>query len=110
VISPQSTPVERRPEDKPAAQRQAPLFDGKMAEALGGRWSDIQAGFADEPRRSVEQADSLVAEIMQQLAQAFSQARSNLERQWDRGDDVNTEDLRQVLRRYRSFFDRLLSM
>src|SRR5919202_4430167 len=110
VIAPESSPVQRAEPDQPAAERHEPLFDSSRAETLRGRWADIQAGFVDEPRRAVEQADSLVAEVMQQLAQAFSEARSGLESQWDRGDDINTEDLRQALRRYRSFFDRLLAM
>jgi hypothetical protein len=110
VISPESEPVQRGQADQASAERHEPLFDSSRAEALRGRWTDVQAGFVDEPRRAVEQADSLVAEVMQQLAQAFSEARSSLESQWDRGDDINTEDLRQALRRYRSFFDRLLSM
>jgi len=74
------------------------------------RWDTIQTGFVDEPRQSVEQADSLVAEVMQRLAEVFANERSNLEDQWSRGNDVSTEDLRIALRRYRSFFDRLLSM
>jgi hypothetical protein len=110
VIRPESKPVERSQADQSVVERHEPLFDSSRAEALRGRWTDIQAGFVDEPRRAVEQADSLVAEVMQQLAQAFSEARSGLESHWDRGDDINTEDLRQALRRYRSFFDRLLSM
>jgi hypothetical protein len=110
VIAPESRPVQRGQADESPAERQEPLFDSSRAETLRGRWTDIQAGFVDEPRRAVEQADSLVAEVMQQLAQAFSEARSGLESQWDRGDDINTEDLRQALRRYRSFFDRLLTM
>jgi hypothetical protein len=64
----------------------------------------------DEPRRAVEEADELVAEAIRQLAQSFAEARTNLEHQWDRGDDVSTEDLRQALQRYRSFFGRLLSV
>ena len=52
----------------------------------------------------------MVAEIMQRLAQVFAEERSRLEQQWDRGEDTDTEALRQALRRYRSFFDRLLSM
>jgi hypothetical protein len=66
-------------------------------------------GFVDEPRRAVEQADALVADLMQRLASVFSDERKSLEGQWDRGDDVSTEDLRVALQRYRSFFDRLLS-
>jgi hypothetical protein len=47
---------------------------------------------------------------MQRLAEVFADERGKLEGQWSRGDDVSTEDLRIALRRYRSFFDRLLSM
>jgi hypothetical protein len=73
------------------------------------QWEQIQVGFVDEPRGAVEQADSLVAELMQRLASSFSDERSRLEGQWDRGDEVSTEDLRVALTRYRSFFERLLS-
>jgi hypothetical protein len=70
----------------------------------------VQGGFVDEPRRAVEQADALVATVVKRLAEGFAKERSTLEQQWDRGDDVTTEDLRVVLQRYRSFFDRLLSV
>jgi hypothetical protein len=73
-------------------------------------WDAIQTAFVDEPRQSVEQADGLVAEVMQRLAEMFADERGKLEGQWNQGDDVSTEDLRHALRRYRSFFDRLLSM
>jgi hypothetical protein len=105
-----TAPVARRPEDQASTERQAPLFAGSEAEDFRSRWSDIQAGFVDEPRHAVEQADSLVAEVMQQLAKVFADERSQLEKQWDSGQDTDTEALRQALRRYRSFFDRLLSM
>jgi hypothetical protein len=64
----------------------------------------------DEPRHAVEGADALVAETMKRLAETFSEERSALERQWESGDEVSTEDLRLALRRYRSFFKRLLSV
>lgn len=86
-----------------------PLFAGDDAERFRARWQEIQAAFVDEPRKAVESADSLVADLMQRLAETFSQERSNLESQWDSGDDASTEDLRVALQRYRSFFDRLLS-
>lgn len=74
------------------------------------RWDSIQTGFVDEPRQAVEQADTLVAEVMQRLAETFAQERAKLEGQWSRGDNVSTEDLRLALQRYRSFFTRLLAM
>jgi hypothetical protein len=88
----------------------APLVDRSTAEELRRRWDQIQTGFVDEPRRAVEEADSLVAEAMKRLAENFATQRNALEQQWDHGDQVSTEDLRQALRSYRSFFQRLLSM
>jgi hypothetical protein len=87
-----------------------PLFPSGEAEGFRSRWGDVQTGFVDEPRSAVEQADGLVAEMMKRLAQVFTDERSKLEEQWSRGDDISTEDLRQALRRYRSFMDRLLSV
>ena len=86
------------------------LFRETETSELSRRWSDIQASFVDQPRHAVESADSLVAETMQRLAQTFAAARENLEKQWDRGEKVTTEDLRVTLQRYRAFFDRLLSV
>ena len=88
----------------------ATLFPEKEANDFRTRWTDIQTGFVDEPRRSVEHADALVAEVIKRLANSFAEERSKLEGQWGRGDDVSTEDLRVALRRYRSFFDRLLNV
>ena len=85
------------------------LFTDNDVNDLRGRWSNVQTGFVDEPRRAVEEADKLVATVMQRLAEGFANERSNLEKAWDRGDNVSTEDLRVALRRYRSFFDRLLN-
>jgi hypothetical protein len=74
------------------------------------QWSTIQTGFVDEPRRTVEDADKLVAALMHRFAEGFANERSGLEKQWDRGDNVSAEDLRLALQRYRSFFDRLLKL
>jgi hypothetical protein len=73
-------------------------------------WDKIQVSFVDEPRKAVEQADSLVAQVMQHIARTFSDERKSLEGQWSRGDNVSTEDLRIALQRYRTFFSRLLSV
>jgi hypothetical protein len=87
-----------------------PLFPSSELETLRTRWKEVQTAFVDEPRRAVEQADGLVASAMKRLAEVFADERSQLEKQWDRGDSVSTEDLRVALQRYRSFFDRLLSV
>jgi hypothetical protein len=78
-------------------------------EGFRSRWEDIQVRFVDEPRGAVEDADALVATVMQRLAEGFAQERERLEAQWGRGEDISTEDLRIALQRYRSFFQRLLS-
>jgi hypothetical protein len=96
-------------ESAQAAEEHGPLLPDDESEGFTNRWRDIQTGFVDEPRNSVAQADALVAELMQRLAAGFSEERQRLEAQWDRGEDVSTEDLRVALTRYRSFFDRLLS-
>jgi hypothetical protein len=86
-----------------------PLLPDDQSERFTTQWQEIQTSFVDRPRESVEQADALVADLMQRLAASFSNERERLEAQWDSGDDVSTEDLRVALTRYRSFFDRLLS-
>ena len=90
--------------------RSTPLFASNESDDFRHRWADIQAAFVDEPRQAVEKADALVAEAMKRLAEIFSRERENLEKEWAKGGDVSTEDLRVALRRYRSFFDRLLSV
>ena len=88
----------------------AQLLNPQDREAMTRRWRDIQADFVDQPQKAMQDADALVAGLMQQLAQMFSQERSQLEAQWSRGDQVSTEDLRVSLQRYRAFFERLLSV
>ena len=87
-----------------------PLFSESEMGEFRSRWSSVQTGFVDEPRRTVEDADKLVASVMQRLAEGFANERSGLEKQWDAGDHVSTEDLRVALQRYRAFFDRLLKL
>jgi hypothetical protein len=87
-----------------------PLFSAEAAKDFRGRWDAIQVNFVDEPRQVVEQADGLVAVAMKRLAEMFAAERARLEGQWDRGDNVSTEDLRLALQRYRSFFGRILSV
>jgi len=99
------------PADSPgeAVTDTPPLLPPDQIQAARGTWATVQAGFVDEPRRSVKEADQLVAQLMQQLAEGFAREREQLESRWDQGDDVSTEDLRVVLQRYRSFFNRLLA-
>jgi hypothetical protein len=91
-------------------QEMGPLFSGNEANTLRAQWDAIQVGFVDEPRGAVQQADNLVAGTMKRLAEIFANERGNLEGQWGKGENVSTEELRLALRRYRSFFGRLLSV
>ena len=86
------------------------LFAPGAADSFRTRWLEIQASFVDEPGRSVEQADLLVAEVMKQLAKTFAEKRAKLEPQLVKGEAISTEDLRIALQHYRSFFDRLLTI
>ncbi|HEY5057041.1 MAG TPA: hypothetical protein VII58_12830 [Acidobacteriaceae bacterium] len=85
------------------------LFPEDELHNFRARWDQVQTSFVDEPRKAVEQADNLVANVVKRIAEQFSAERDKLEHRWDKGDEVNTEDLRQTFRSYRSFFDRLLS-
>jgi hypothetical protein len=96
-------------EDALGVERRELLFGGNDDDRYRARWHDIQAEFVDHPRESVERADELVADVMHTLTQAFAAERGRLESQWDQGDDVDTEDLRVALTRYRSFFERLVN-
>ncbi len=84
------------------------LVPAERAEDYGSRWDALKGDFVDEPRRAVRQADELVGELLDELQRLFGDQRRNLEQGFDH-DRASTEDLRLALRRYRSFFDRLLS-
>ena len=122
-VSSGQSPLPDAPVGQPAQGRQAapggdPGTDGRAhaqlledqeLRSMLAQWKDIQAEFVDEPRKAVQDADALVAELMQRLAQTFASERDQLESRWAGGDNVSTEDLRRGLRRYRSFFERLLA-
>ena len=101
-------PPVNRGEPAPAANH--PLFPEDVANEFRSKWDRIQTSFVDEPRTAVQQADELVAQAIKRLAESFANERNRLESQWDRGDQINTEDLRVALQTYRSFFQRLLAI
>jgi len=104
--------VTANPPSQPEAAeaRALPMFSGDESSGYRTRWEAVQTGFVDEPRKAVEEADALVAQVIKRLSEVFADERTSLEHQWDRGDQISTEDLRIALRKYRSFFDRLLSL
>ena len=87
-----------------------PLFDDNEAEKFRTQWLNIQSKFVDNPRESVREADELVAGVLKSVTMGFHERRTALEKQWNNGDKVSTEDMRLSLKRYRSFFERLLTL
>jgi hypothetical protein len=103
-VEPAQAPVET------AESSDQMLFnDGELTD-MRSRWTEVQSAFVDDPRDCVQKADGLVADVVDKLTSGFSHARSHLEEQWDRGEQVSTEDLRIALTRYREFFERLLAV
>ena len=95
---------------RPVETKATPLFAAADADAYRTQWGGIQTGFVDEPRKAVAEADSLVADVMKRLAEVFANERQQLESRWERTENVSTEELRQAMQRYRSFFERLLAV
>jgi hypothetical protein len=91
------------------SETHTPLLPREQGDELAERWQEIQASFVDRPQEAVQEADALVADLMQRITTTFAGERERLEKQWAEGDDESTEDLRVALTNYRSFFDRLLS-
>lgn len=88
----------------------AALFLPASAKAFQDQWDAVQIGFVDDPKQAVRQADELVAQVMKNLADTFSNERNKLESQVEQPEQATTENLRVALHRYRSFLQRLLSL
>jgi hypothetical protein len=73
------------------------------------RWQRAQATFVDDPREAVQEAGAIVQDVLGRLDESFENERGRLESSWEAGDEPSTEDLRLALRRYRTFFERLLA-
>jgi hypothetical protein len=94
---------------EPPPQTPQSVLSQQQVDELRERWNTIQTAFIDEPQRSVKDADALVASATKQITDTFANQRTELEKQWSRGDQVSTEELRLTLQQYRTFFSRLLS-
>jgi hypothetical protein len=107
--APMGGPVPDTYQEREVQDSNVPLLPQDQLGQFQGRWTSIQSEFVDEPKAAVTEADSLVAEVIQQLAERFANQRSELEQAWSSGSEVSTEDLRLALQHYRSFFHRLLA-
>jgi hypothetical protein len=88
----------------------AALFTEEATTDFRSRWDLVQRSFVDNPQEAVHAGDELVAQVIASLAETFSNQRSQLESELNQTDQSSTENLRLALRRYRSFFERLLAI
>ena len=107
-FDPIAEPIVKQVSDDAPVGSLIPLLNHEDSEHLRTRWNEIQGWFVDDPRAAVQQADTLVANVIDKITEMFANERGLLEGQWKQGDDVSTEDLRQALQHYRSFFNRLV--
>jgi len=91
------------PEAGPAPFEQ--FIETAEADRLRKQWSEVQAGFIDDPEGTVREADELAAEIVNALGRALAERKRSLD---EHGRD-GTEELRLTLRGYREFVDRMLA-
>ena len=101
---------QQSPQATPAKEPLAALFPPEAADDFRRRWDTIQIGFVDDPRAAVQNADELVANVLRSLASSFADQRSQIENRVGQDGAGNTEEMRVALQRYRSFFQRLLTL
>ncbi|MBT2301797.1 hypothetical protein J7E70_15150 [Variovorax paradoxus] len=101
---------QRAPAEREQDESLDPLFSAEAARDFRASWDAVQIGFVDDPKQAVRQADELVRQVLDNLKQTFSNERGALDGKTDGADQASTEHLRMALRRYRSFFQRLLSL
>ena len=115
ATGPEDATAQREPNDdvgtSDRAGQDAPvrLLEADELHAVVSKWREIQAGFVDQPKRAMQEADELVSQLMDRLSQTFAEQREQLESRWSEAETISTEELRMGLQRYRSFFERLLA-
>lgn len=111
VETPLDSTIYSTPVEEPVKMNEpslAALLGQNESSHFRSRWNEIQGMFVDEPRTAVQQADQLVSDVIEMITRMFSDEHNTLEEQWNQGNDVSTEDLRQALQHYRTFFNRLV--
>ncbi|WP_406215456.1 hypothetical protein [Streptomyces canus] len=96
---------------------EAQLLPHEECDKLSTRLQQAVAGFVDEPRSAVEEADHVLEEVAARFTDAVKQRRRTLRSSWQTGDGGrddkavgagDTEQLRLALRDYRELTERLL--
>ena len=65
--------AQRRPHETDARSRCSPAT---KPSGFRTRWEAVQTGFVDEPRKAVEEADALVAQVIKRLSEVFADERT----------------------------------
>ncbi|MFJ3942338.1 hypothetical protein [Streptomyces griseoaurantiacus] len=88
----------------------SPLLAHEATEKFSAQLHHAVGGFVDAPRAAVEEADHVLEEVADLVADALNRRRRDLRAAWQSGDgnDSDTERLRVALRDYREFAERLL--
>jgi hypothetical protein len=72
------------------------------------RWSAIQTGFIDDPRRSVESASSLLVEMWESIERSIGEERQGIDSRWQESER-STDELRLAMQSYRDLYNRLVT-
>jgi hypothetical protein len=85
------------------------VWDSEVAERYRDAWRDIQAHFVDEPEAALSEAQDLVAEAVQALADALIAEQVSLDPH-EQDTTPDTEAMRIAMRGYRDFLERVLAL
>ncbi|MFD3976731.1 hypothetical protein [Streptomyces cyaneofuscatus] len=94
-----------------ATGKDRPLFAPEQREKFDARIHQAVAGFVENPRQAVQEADAAFDEVVAELTQALAE-RSRLLRTDRDGErsEAGTEDLRIALQQYRDLTERLVRL
>jgi hypothetical protein len=99
VTDPALTQTAQTPPASPPATTAPAVPEGIPAQ----RWSEILAAFVDDPRSSVEMAADAVDSAIEEFVTSIRTRQRALASRWQ-GSETDTEQLRTVLRDYRTFW------
>jgi predicted lipid-binding transport protein (Tim44 family) len=103
----QAAAAKESPENQAPVAARTRLFEDQDVARFREQWRELQAGFVDEPRGAVREADTLVSQMMDRLTSQLAEQKRVLQGE---SDAVDTEQLRVALQRYRSLFDQMLQV
>jgi hypothetical protein len=107
AVKGQAGAAKKSPENQAPVAARTRLFEDQDVTRFREQWRELQAGFVDEPRSAVREADTLVSQMMDRLTSQLAEQKRVLQGE---SDAVDTEQLRVALQRYRSLFDQMLQV